>query len=88
MITCLKNKGEIEEYGRAQMNEIATEFYPDLYSAAIQKSDFSISIEDGTAPDPPFLEEDIRRAVVALKEGKAVGHDGITNEHVKFEEYL
>ncbi len=54
-MTCLKNNEEVKEYGRAQMNQNATEFYSDLYSTATQTSNFSISIEDGTARDPPFF---------------------------------
>ncbi len=87
-MTRLKNKEGVEEYERARMNQIATEFYSDLFSVATRECDFNVSVGDGIAPDPPFLEDEVRRAANVLEEGKAAGHDGITDERIKFGGYL
>jgi len=81
-MTALRNKEGTLTHDREGINEVATEFYRELYSSP--EAPISLVMLDSQEREPYFLYEEVSRVVKKLKENKATGPDGISNEHVKY----
>ncbi len=68
---------------RSLINQVAADFYVSLYLQL--HSNELLVFEDNGEGDlkPNFLETEVKGTVDALKDGKAAGHNGITNERIK-----
>ncbi len=83
-MTSLLNKRGENVYNRKVINQIATEFYIDLY--VDNSSPLKLKNQDKDNLESEFLEDEIKRAIEKLKDGKAAGHDRMCNERISMGE--
>lgn len=72
-----KKKGKLTS-NRACISQIATEFYRNLYMRPDELEYSEAQMEEEIVP--PFLEDEIIKAIQTQKSGKACGEDNISNE--------
>lgn len=80
-ITYLKNKEGKKVYNRKGINNIATQFYTELYADTTKYPKIE---NDQIEKIPNIIEEEVSSVIKKLKNGKASGPDKIQNEHIKF----
>ncbi|XKL63185.1 hypothetical protein PGB90_005549 [Kerria lacca] len=94
--TYLEKEDGTKIYNRIDINNLATQFYQNIYndplgsslpshkypspSLIIGKRDDNVTMEEDL---PPFILPEIIKVISNLKNNKASGKDGITNEHIK-----
>ena len=86
LLSNLKNKQGRVTSDRKEMAKIVTDFYRDLYSDSRPSSEHQNqwhSKLSNTSILPPFSTSEVEKAISSLKNGKAPGPDGITNEMLK-----
>ncbi len=81
-MTCLINKHGEKVYDGKVINQIATDRYIDL--CVDNSPSLKLVNQDKGNLELEFLKAEIKRAIKKLKDGMAAGHDGISNEHIKY----
>lgn len=84
LTTYLLDDNGREIYSRDKINELATRFYSNLYKNPDTSTPLSVHLGDDIEQIPKFLIDEIENIASQLKNGKALGSDGISNEQIKY----
>ncbi len=80
-MTCQKVEKRVKHFDRKKIKDVASEFYVSFYENKGSIEDLEIMDEE---PLPKFMESEVGRVISTLKDKKAAGHKGITDEHIKY----
>ncbi len=78
LMMCLTDEKYVKHFDGKKINEIASEFYANLYEDKSSTED--LETKDMEEPLPKFVESEVERVISTLKDGKVAGYHGINHQ--------